>query len=107
MIDFGLAALPWKIIWQLQITRVEKIGIGAALSLGLLYVSHTSCSYFILPLVFNHTDQLLLFSAGVASIVKAVYLLQLKDVFDFTCELSLLILWRTIQRLNNNQLTNL
>lgn len=34
--DFLLAMLPWKIIWNLQMRPVEKIGVGTAMSLGCL-----------------------------------------------------------------------
>lgn len=32
--DFTLALLPWKIIWALQMKRVEKIGVAVAMSMG-------------------------------------------------------------------------
>jgi hypothetical protein len=35
-IDFALALLPWKIIWHLQLRLREKIGVGIAMSLGVL-----------------------------------------------------------------------
>jgi hypothetical protein len=34
--DVSLALLPWKIIWNLQMRLAEKIGVGIAMSLGLL-----------------------------------------------------------------------
>lgn len=36
MMDFMLAHLPWKIVWSLQMKTREKIGIGLAMSLGIL-----------------------------------------------------------------------
>jgi hypothetical protein len=34
--DLSLALMPWKIIWNLQMRFAEKIGVGAAMSLGIL-----------------------------------------------------------------------
>ena len=34
--DFVLASLPWKIVWNLQMKMQEKIGVALALSLGIL-----------------------------------------------------------------------
>lgn len=34
--DFVLAVFPWLLIWQLQMKRVEKFGVGVAMSLGIL-----------------------------------------------------------------------
>jgi hypothetical protein len=34
--DVLLAMLPWKIIWNLQMKRREKIGVGLAMSMGIL-----------------------------------------------------------------------
>lgn len=34
--DFSLALLPWKIVWNLQMKRLEKIGVGVAMSLGMV-----------------------------------------------------------------------
>jgi hypothetical protein len=34
--DFALALLPWKLIWGLQLKFREKIGVGIAMSMGLL-----------------------------------------------------------------------
>lgn len=40
--DFYLALLPWTLIWGLQMGTREKIGVGIAMSMGVLYVS--SCT---------------------------------------------------------------
>jgi hypothetical protein len=37
--DFYLALLPWTLIWGLQMRTREKIGVGIAMSMGLLYIS--------------------------------------------------------------------
>ncbi len=37
--DFVLSFLPWKIIWSLRMTPRDKIGMGIAMSFGILYVS--------------------------------------------------------------------
>jgi hypothetical protein len=37
--DFALALLPWKVIWSLQMKTNEKIGVGVAMSMGILYVT--------------------------------------------------------------------
>jgi hypothetical protein len=34
LMDFVLALLPWKIVWNLQMRKVEKLGVAFAMSLG-------------------------------------------------------------------------
>jgi hypothetical protein len=34
--DFALALLPWQFIWGLQMKKKEKIGVGVAMSMGIL-----------------------------------------------------------------------
>lgn len=34
--DFVLALIPWALLWNLQMKTTEKIGVGIAMSLGLL-----------------------------------------------------------------------
>jgi hypothetical protein len=34
--DFILAMLPWKVIWVLQMKRIEKVGVAVAMSMGVL-----------------------------------------------------------------------
>lgn len=34
--DLTLSILPWKIIWNLRMTRREKIGVLVAMSMGVL-----------------------------------------------------------------------
>ena len=36
LMDFTLAFLPWQFLWKLQMKRSEKIGVGIALSMGVL-----------------------------------------------------------------------
>jgi hypothetical protein len=36
IMDVCLAVLPWKILWSLQMRTAEKIGVGLAMSLGIL-----------------------------------------------------------------------
>ncbi|ERT03314.1 hypothetical protein HMPREF1624_01625 [Sporothrix schenckii ATCC 58251] len=36
VMDFVLALLPWKIVWQLQMRRPEKLGVAVAMSLGVV-----------------------------------------------------------------------
>jgi hypothetical protein len=36
VMDFALALLPWKMLWGLQMKKREKVGVGIAMSLGLL-----------------------------------------------------------------------
>lgn len=36
LMDLSLAALPWKILWKLQMRTAEKIGACVAMSLGIL-----------------------------------------------------------------------
>lgn len=40
--DFYLALLPWTLIWGLQMRLREKLGVGVAMSMGVLCVSRTS-----------------------------------------------------------------
>lgn len=37
--DVALAFLPWKFIWDLQMSKKEKIGVVVAMSMGVLFVS--------------------------------------------------------------------
>lgn len=57
--DFALALIPWKLIWRLRLSIREKIGIGIAMSMGLL--------------------------AGVCAIIKGIYMVQLREQ-DFFCK---------------------
>jgi hypothetical protein len=41
--DFALALIPWKIIWGLQLKFREKIGVGIAMSMGILFVHPPDC----------------------------------------------------------------
>jgi hypothetical protein len=34
--DFVLAALPWTFLWKLRMRRKEKIGVGIAMSVGIV-----------------------------------------------------------------------
>jgi hypothetical protein len=34
--DFALAMLPWQFIWGLQMKKKERIGVGIAMSMGVL-----------------------------------------------------------------------
>lgn len=36
IMDISLAMIPWKIVWNLQMRSAEKIGLGVAMSLGVL-----------------------------------------------------------------------
>jgi hypothetical protein len=36
VMDFVLALLPWKVIWNLQMKRKEKVGVALAMSMGIL-----------------------------------------------------------------------
>jgi len=58
--DISLALLPWKVLWNLQMRTAEKIGVGVAMSLGIL--------------------------AGVTSILRARYVEQLQTQ-DLSCKL--------------------
>ena len=39
--DIYLALLPWNVLWGLQMRLHEKIGVGIAMSMGVLYVYPT------------------------------------------------------------------
>jgi hypothetical protein len=34
--DFVLALLPWKVIWNLQLNTRDKFGVAIAMSMGIL-----------------------------------------------------------------------
>lgn len=52
--DLALALLPWKLIWCLKMRTKEKIGVGIAMSMGVLYVYATYISHIIvLMLIFT------------------------------------------------------
>lgn len=44
--DIVLALLPWQVIWGLQLNFKEKIGVGIAMSMGMLagIVAFVKCS---------------------------------------------------------------
>jgi len=33
--DFILAMLPWKVIWVLQMKRIEKVGVAVAVAMSI------------------------------------------------------------------------
>jgi hypothetical protein len=39
MTDFVLAVFPWFLVWNLQMRRIEKIGVCICMSMGVLHVS--------------------------------------------------------------------
>jgi hypothetical protein len=47
--DITLSILPWKIIWNLEMTKKEKIGVLAAMSMGVLSVSPSMSSPILQP----------------------------------------------------------
>jgi rhodopsin domain-containing protein len=49
--DIILALLPWQVIWGLQLNLKEKVGVGIAMSMGMLagIVAFVKCS--VLPSV--------------------------------------------------------
>ncbi|EMD67599.1 hypothetical protein COCSADRAFT_197370 [Bipolaris sorokiniana ND90Pr] len=68
--DFVLASLPWFLIWNLQLKSREKIGVGIAMSLGML--------------------------AGICAIVKGVYVVQLRE-WDFSYYGKDLVIWTVVE----------
>ncbi|XPS96929.1 hypothetical protein M3J09_006176 [Ascochyta lentis] len=68
--DFALALLPWTLIWGLQMRLREKIGVGIAMSMGVL--------------------------AGVCAIVKGVYLIQLRQG-DFSYNGKDVTIWTAVE----------
>lgn len=47
--DIYLALLPWNVLWGLQMRLHEKIGVGIAMSMGVLYVCPTFSPSFTSP----------------------------------------------------------
>ncbi|CAN9173621.1 unnamed protein product [Alternaria alternata] len=68
--DFALALLPWYLIWGLQLRLREKIGVGIAMSMGVL--------------------------SGVCAIVKGVYVIQLGQG-DFSFNGKELTIWTAVE----------
>ncbi|KAF2624047.1 hypothetical protein BU25DRAFT_442273 [Macroventuria anomochaeta] len=68
--DFYLALLPWTLIWGLQMRTREKIGVGIAMSMGIL--------------------------AGVCAIVKGVYIIQLRQA-DFSYNGRDVTIWTAVE----------
>ncbi|KAJ4333205.1 hypothetical protein N0V95_009486 [Ascochyta clinopodiicola] len=68
--DFALALLPWKLILGLQMRMREKVGVGIAMSMGVL--------------------------AGVCAIVKGVYLIQLRQG-DFSYNGKDVTIWTVVE----------
>jgi len=46
IMDWALALLPWKLIWGLQMKKKEKIGVGLAMSMGMMYATETTHTSF-------------------------------------------------------------
>jgi len=86
--DFYLALLPWTLVWDLKMRTREKIGVGIAMSMGLLYVSLNS--HFACP----HTN--INTRAGVCAIVKGVYIIQLRQA-DFSYNGKDVTIWTAVE----------
>ncbi|KAG6040783.1 hypothetical protein E4U41_007052 [Claviceps citrina] len=69
--DFALALLPWAILWKLQMKKREKLGVAAAMSLGIL--------------------------AGSVAIVKIQHLAANSDDKDITYSIASLLWWAGIE----------
>ncbi|KAG9187520.1 hypothetical protein G6011_05391 [Alternaria panax] len=70
IMDISLALLPWKVLWNLQMRFAEKIGVGIAMSLGLL--------------------------AGATAIVRARYV-ELLQTQDLSYEAYNSVIWSTAE----------
>ncbi|CAO2652882.1 Nn.00g022930.m01.CDS01 [Neocucurbitaria sp. VM-36] len=70
VIDFSLALLPWTVLWGLQMKKKEKVGVGIAMSLGLL--------------------------SGVCAIVKGIYIIQLREQ-DFFYNGKDVTIWTSVE----------
>ncbi|KZM28288.1 uncharacterized protein EKO05_0002740 [Ascochyta rabiei] len=68
--DIALALVPWKLVWGLQLRLREKIGVGIAMSMGIL--------------------------AGVCAIAKGVYLIQLRQG-DFSYNGKDVTIWTAVE----------
>ncbi|RMZ70958.1 integral membrane [Pyrenophora seminiperda CCB06] len=68
--DFALALLPWYLIWGLSLRLSEKIGVGIAMSMGIL--------------------------SGVCAIVKGIYVIQLRSQ-DFSFNGKELTIWTAVE----------
>ncbi|KAH8650882.1 hypothetical protein BGZ60DRAFT_436753 [Tricladium varicosporioides] len=67
VMDFLLALFPWLLIWKLQMKTAEKVGVGIAMSLGVL--------------------------AGITAIVKTSYIIDIGRWTDFTYSSTNLLIW--------------
>ncbi|CAN9289709.1 unnamed protein product [Alternaria alternata] len=70
IMDISLALLPWKVLWNLKMRTAEKIGVGIAMSLGLL--------------------------AGATAIVRARYV-ELLQTQDLSYEAYNSVIWSTAE----------
>lgn len=43
LMDLALAIQPWRILWDLRISKAEKIGVALAMSMGIL----AACASFL------------------------------------------------------------
>lgn len=43
--EFVLALLPWKIVWNLQMKGNEEFGVAVAMSMGILYVAELDIAF--------------------------------------------------------------
>lgn len=77
--DFVLAAFPWFLVWNLQMRRVERIGVCICMSMGVLYVS-LSLFRLIPSAVLTVTSS----SSGIFALVKSAYLPP--SLSDYTCK---------------------
>ncbi|KAH8645764.1 hypothetical protein BX600DRAFT_519342 [Xylariales sp. PMI_506] len=70
LMDFSFACIPWKVLWGLQMKKVERIAIGIAMSLGFL--------------------------AGITAIMRSVYTIQLYNM-DISYDSVKAIVWTGVE----------
>ncbi|KAG9197370.1 hypothetical protein G6514_001632 [Epicoccum nigrum] len=68
--DIYLALLPWNVLWGLQMRMHEKIGVGIAMSMGIL--------------------------AGLCAIIKGIYIQQIRET-DFSYNGKDVIIWTAVE----------
>jgi len=74
LMDITLAFLPWKFIWNLQMKRNEKLGVGVALSMGVFAGITAVIKTVHLPLVTasNPADSIPLWIWGNAEVCSSI-----------------------------------
>ena len=84
VLDIYVVVLPLPMIWNLQITRPEKIAISGVFLLGSLYVQHSPC---------RSESELTGHSIAIVNLIRLPKLIYVSPD-DLTCTCSTFFPWR-------------